>query len=135
INLTNGSGASSLSLLLCLVAQISSSSPSSRLSPPSRLASPTVMPLSTPSLLHCRTPSTHLHTALFHHSIPIGPAPAATTDGFVQTALSNARGDPRSTSRFGENARPIKHSRQSGLYRKLLRQVVQTPRPNSGDAR
>src|SRR5208282_1508804 len=91
INITKGSGALSRSLLLRLLAQIISSSPSSRLSPPSRRASPTVIPLSTPSFLPCRTPSTHLYTGLFHHSIPIGPAPAATTGGFVQTAVSKAR--------------------------------------------
>jgi hypothetical protein len=44
--------------------------------------------------LPCHTLSAHLHPALFHHSIPIGPASAATTGGFVQTALSNARGGP-----------------------------------------
>jgi hypothetical protein len=38
----------------------------------------------------------------------IGPASAATTDGHVQTALSNARGTPCQTSQLSGNARPIK---------------------------
>src|ERR1700686_3011205 len=53
--------------------------------------SPTTIPLSTPTvLLSCAHPA-HLCTDPPRHSIPIGPASAATTVGFVQTPLSKPR--------------------------------------------
>lgn len=69
---------------------------------------PTRHPLGLSSALR-RTPQWQLNTALSLHSICIGPAPAATTGGLVQTALSNARRAPRPTSRFRVNAHPIEH--------------------------
>jgi hypothetical protein len=93
-HITNSSGASALSLLLCLLAEIISPDFHSRFSLPTRPPSPTVIPFSGSAFLPCHTLSAHLHPALFHHAIPIAPASAATTGGFVQTALSNARGDP-----------------------------------------
>ena len=60
-----------------------------------------------PFALRCADPAT-VSTAPSIHSIPIGPASAATTGGFVQTALSNARRAPRTISLVRQNARPIK---------------------------
>src|SRR5215470_2759313 len=52
-----------------------------------------------------RTASATLDTVLFAHSIPIGPASAATTGGFLLTALSNARRTPCLPTRPRQTAR------------------------------
>ena len=96
--------------LLRLLAPQTSSSRSSRSSTDSQLAFANHYS-SLHSRLSCSVaqlrPTSTPHLPL--HSIPIGPASAATTGGPVQTALSNARRAPRLPSPLRENARPIKH--------------------------
>ncbi len=65
------------------------------------------LPLS--SAVLCRTVSATPHTAVSPPSISIGPASAATTGGFLLTALSNARRAPCLPPLLHQNARPIKH--------------------------
>src|SRR6267143_2170221 len=91
IDITNVLGVSAPAVLLRLLGQQISSSRFSRSSTVSKLASPTNVPLPTSSVVPPRADPAHLYTAPPIHSIPIGPASAATTGGFVQTALSKAR--------------------------------------------
>ena len=91
IDITNVLGVSAPAALLHLLGQQISPSRFSRSSKVSKLASPTTVPLPISSAVLRRADPAHLRTAPPIHSIPIGPASAATTRGFVQTALSQAR--------------------------------------------
>jgi Phage integrase family len=104
-----GPGASSLSLLLRLLAPPVSPDPYLRLTLPRRPSSPTVIPFSMPSFLPCRTPSTHLHAALFHHSIPMGPRVHRNhgrlpSNGFIERARSSLPACTRQPKRASDKA-------------------------------
>src|SRR4029077_19738293 len=91
IDTTNILGVSALSVPVRLLGQYTSPSRFSRSSIASKLATLTTVLLPMSSVVSPRAHPAHLHTAPPIHSIPIGPASAATTRGFVQTALSQAR--------------------------------------------
>ena len=107
IDITIVVGASALSVLLRPLPQTNPSSRSLSSSTIGQRTSPTTFSLSQSSVLLHSANSAGLHPHTPDHSFPIDARVCRTTDGLVQTDVSNARRAPCSISLRGENARPI----------------------------